>query len=176
MSDPVPADLKDWTWVLQRPCPECGFEPASVALDDVPAIVRANAGAWREVLERADATVRPLPHVWSPLEYACHVRDVFSLYDQRLALMLTEDDPLFANWDQDETAVADRYGAQDPSVVASELEAAGNGIAASFAAVQDDEWTRTGTRSDGVNFTVASFARYFLHDPIHHLHDVTARP
>jgi hypothetical protein len=176
MSDPVPADLKDWTWVLQRPCPECGFEPASVALDDVPAIVRANAGAWRDVLERDDATVRPRPHVWSPLEYACHVRDVFVLYDQRLALMLTEDDPLFANWDQDETAVADRYGAQDPSVVASELEAAGNGIAASFAAVQDDEWTRTGTRSDGVNFTVASFARYFLHDPIHHLHDVTARP
>ena len=29
-----------------------------------------------------------------------------------------------------------RYGAQDPSVVASELEQAGNEIAASFAAVQ----------------------------------------
>jgi hypothetical protein len=98
------------------------------------------------------------------------------LYDQRLALMLTEDDPLFANWDQDETAVVDRYGTQDPSVVASELETAGEQIAASFDAVQDDEWTRTGTRSDGVNFTVESFARYFLHDPIHHLHDVTARP
>ena len=175
MSDPVPPDLKDWTWVLQRPCPECGFEPAAIDLDEVPALVRANASAWRDVLERADATVRPRPHVWSPLEYACHVRDVFVLYDQRLALMLTEDDPLFANWDQDETAVADRYGAQDPLVVAAELEAAGEEIAASFAAVRDDEWTRTGTRSDGVNFTVESFARYFLHDPIHHLHDVTAR-
>ena len=176
MSDAVPPDLKDWTWVLQRPCPECGFEPAAINLDDVPQLIRSNAGAWREVLERSDATVRPRPNVWSPLEYACHVRDVFVLYDQRLALMLSEDDPLFANWDQDETAVADRYGAQDPSVVASEVEAAGEEIAASFAAVRDDEWTRTGTRSDGVNFTVESFARYFLHDPIHHLHDVNGRP
>ena len=27
-------------------------------------------------------------------------------------------------------------------------------------------------RSDGVAFTVVSFARYFLHDPVHHLDDV----
>ena len=176
MSDAIPPDDKDWTWVLQRPCPECGFEPAAIDLADVPKLARANAGAWREVLGRADVTTRPNPRVWSPLEYACHVRDVFRLYDERLALMLREDDPLFANWDQDETAVAERYGAQDPSVVASELETAGEQIAASFDAVKDDEWARTGQRSDGVSFTVESFARYFLHDPIHHLHDVTARP
>ncbi len=59
MSDAIPPDDKDWTWVLQRPCPECGFEPASVDLDDVPKLARANAGAWREVLGRADATVDP---------------------------------------------------------------------------------------------------------------------
>lgn len=176
MSDAIPPDDKDWTWVLQRPCPECGFAPAAIDVIDVPELVRANAGAWREVLARTDATMRPAPHVWSPLEYACHVRDVFRLYDQRLALMLGEDDPLFANWDQDETAVAERYGAQDPSVVASELEAAGEQIAASFDAVMHDEWARTGRRSDGVSFTVESFARYFVHDPIHHLHDVTATP
>jgi hypothetical protein len=28
---------------------------------------------------------------------------------------------------------------------------------------------RTGTRT---HFTVESFARYMIHDPIHHLHDV----
>ena len=37
----------------------------------------------------------------------------------------------------------------------------------------DDEWDRTGFRSDGAAFTVATFARYLVHDPIHHLHDVT---
>ena len=31
--------------------------------------------------------------------------------------MLDHDDPLFANWDQDATAVAERYHEQDPVVV-----------------------------------------------------------
>jgi hypothetical protein len=94
------------------------------------------------------------------------------LYDERLRLMLEDDDPLFANWDQDETAVAERYGEQDPVVVAGELTAAGEQIAASFATVTGDQWSRPGRRSDGAVFTVRSFAQYFIHDPLHHLHDV----
>ncbi|HEU4841031.1 MAG TPA: DinB family protein, partial [Ilumatobacteraceae bacterium] len=80
--------------------------------------------------------------------------------------------PLFANWDQDETAVAERYGVQDPTVVAAELAVAGDAVAASFAAVGGDQWDRVGRRSDGAVFTVRSFARYFVHDPLHHLWDV----
>jgi hypothetical protein len=34
------------------------------------------------------------------------------------------------------------------------------------------DWSRTGARSDGARFTVDSFARYMIHDPVHHLHDV----
>jgi hypothetical protein len=48
-------------------------------------------------------------------------------------------------------------------------------LAEAFAAVPDDAWQRTGTRSDGARFTVESFARYFIHDPVHHLYDVTRR-
>jgi hypothetical protein len=33
---------------------------------------------------------RPSDDRWSALEYACHVRDVFRLYDERLEMMLTE--------------------------------------------------------------------------------------
>ena len=132
----MPGDSKDWTWVLERPCPECGIDPAAIDVADVPAIVRDNAAAWQVVLARPDVRRRPRPDVWSPLEYGCHVRDVFRLFDLRLGLMLDEDDPLFANWDQDETAVAERYDAQDPAVVAGELAAAGDAVAASFAAVE----------------------------------------
>jgi uncharacterized protein YfaQ (DUF2300 family) len=28
---------------------------------------------------------------------------------------------------------------------------------------------------DGANFTVTTFARYFVHDPVHHRWDVTGR-
>jgi hypothetical protein len=62
--------------------------------------------------------------VWSPLEYGAHVRDVYRLFDARLVQMLTEDTPSFANWDQDETAIKERYSEQDPELVADELEAA----------------------------------------------------
>jgi DinB superfamily len=120
---------------------------------DVPDLIRANAAGWTDVLTRDDVAVRPSPTVWSPLEYACHVRDVFRLYDQRLHRMLGEDDPLFANWDQDETAVAERYWAHDPAVVAGELDDAAAAVAASFAAVSGAQWQRPGRRSDGAPFT-----------------------
>ena len=93
------------------------------------------------------------------------------LYDYRLELMLTKDGPHFPNWDQDATAVADRYGEQHPVTVAAELSQAAQAIAYRFATVTGDQWRRTGYRSDGASFTVETFARYFIHDPIHHLYD-----
>jgi len=119
-------DTKDWTWVLRRPCPECGFDTQSFTVQAVPEMIMANAAAWQETLTGpGNARTRPVPGKWSAVEYGCHVRDVFRLYDQRLELMLSQDDPLFPNWDQDATAVADRYAAQDPAEVAAALSEAG---------------------------------------------------
>ena len=139
----------------------------------MPDRLRANAEGWVAILAGHDVAVRPRPGVWSPLEYACHVRDVFRLYDYRLNLMLNEDDPHYPNWDQDETAVAERYGEQDPATVSAELVAAQLTLSASFTGVSGDQWQRTGNRSDNKRFTVDSFARYMLHDPVHHLWDVS---
>lgn len=75
---------------------------------------------------------------------------------------------------EDETAISDRYGEQDPAVVRSELADAARTISDSFAAVTPDQLGRTGIRSDGARFTVDSFARYFIHDPVHHIWDVAA--
>lgn len=169
----VPRDDKDWTWVLERPCPQCGFDSAVVRRHDVPALLAGQVEAWLPVLTRADVRDRPEPQVWSPLEYACHVRDVYRVFAERLALMLDEDDPPFANWDQDATAVAERYHEQSPDRVGDELAQAGRGLAAAFAAVDESGWARTGRRSDGASFTVDTLARYLLHDPAHHLWDVT---
>ena len=59
-------------------------------------------------------------------------------------------------------------------MVATEIVMAGNRLADAFDAVTGDQWARTGVRSDGVAFTVDTFGRYFIHDPIHHLVDVGA--
>jgi DinB superfamily len=170
----IAPDTKDWTWVLRRPCPECGLDTQSFARDAVAGMIRSNAAAWRDVLAQPDgACQRPAPGTWSALEYGCHVRDVLRLYDRRLEMMLTQDGPQYPNWDQDATAVADRYGEQGPATVAAELMQAAATIAAHFDTLLPGQWQRTGTRSDGAHFTVESFARYFIHDPVHHLYDVT---
>jgi len=171
----ITPDHKDWTWVLERPCPDCGLDTRAVDPAEVAGMVREVVVSWRAVLAAPADEVgrRPSPEKWSTLEYGCHVRDVFRLYDERLRLMLNETDPLFANWDQDATAVEDEYAAQNPVFVAQELVEAGTALAESFESVKGDEWHRTGARSDGATFTVATFARYFVHDPIHHLYDVT---
>ncbi|WP_316528960.1 DinB family protein [Kitasatospora brasiliensis] len=178
-------DTKDWTWVLERPCPDCGLDTPRVVREDVAGMVRANARGWLAVLAGdgdgdgdADTVAdrlrrRPAAGVWSDLEYACHVRDVFRLFHVRLGLMLEQDGPLFPNWDQDETAVAERYGEQDPRVVAGELAEAAEVLAAAFEGVAGEQWGRTGNRGDGARFTVESFSRYLIHDPVHHLYDVT---
>src|SRR5690606_6043354 len=114
---------------------------------------------------------RPDPTTWSPLEYACHVRDVFDVFDGRLHLMLDHDDPAFDNWDQDEAAVVGRYGEQEPVDVAAGLARTGERLAQSFSGV-GDRWERSGRRSNGSRFTVLTLGQYLAHDVLHHLHDV----
>jgi hypothetical protein len=169
---PITPDVKDWTWVVEERCPECGFLGDEVDRERLGDLIRALAPPWRLLLDRADIAERRQDDRWSDLEYACHLRDVFRIYDVRLHLMLDQDDPDYANWDQDAAAIDDDYAGQDPATVMAELEEAATVLADSFDAVLEDEWDRTGTRSDGARFTVDSFGRYFVHDPIHHLHDV----
>ena len=168
---PITPDAKDWTWVLERTCPECGFDVTAFSREEVGEMARSAAAQWPPLLEHKDVAVRPSDDRWSALEYACHVRDVFRLYDERLQMMLEQDDPDYPNWDQDEAAVAERYGEQYPQQVTREIVEAGDSLAARFDSVTGDQWERTGNRSDGARFTVESFARYFIHDPVHHVHD-----
>ena len=167
----IEPDTKDWTWVLDRPCPECGYDGSLVHPGDLVDLVHRNTRAWFDVLDDPDAAVRPAAHVWSRLEYACHVRDVHRVFAGRVQLMLAEDDPGFPDWDQDASAVQGRYGEQDPATVSVELVEAAADAAAAYASV-GERWQRTGRRSNGSVFTVETLGRYHLHDVVHHLHDV----
>ena len=168
----ITPDTKDWTFVLERACPECGFDSTAIAGHEVAAELRRQIAEWPAVLRRENVLDRPEPGTWSPLEYACHVRDVCRVFLRRLNLMLEEDDPTFDNWDQDKTANDDSYAEQDPATVSRELLEAGEAMASGLDAVPDDAWDRQGRRSDGATFTIESFARYLLHDVVHHGWDV----
>jgi hypothetical protein len=168
----IEPDTKDWTWVLTEPCAECGFDPVAIDVTRLPDLIHENTRGWYGALDHTDAAVRPAPNVWSPLEYACHVRDVHTLFAERARLMLENDDPQFANWDQDATAIESRYAEQDPAEVSVELVEAAAEMAAVYAGVRDDQWQRSGRRSNGSVFTVETLGIYYLHDIVHHLHDV----
>ncbi len=169
----ITPDEKDWTWVLHRACPECGFDTGSCQRDNIPDLLRANGSDWCVLLERGSIRPgRPNDFTWSTLEYACHVRDVYARYATRIELMLREDDPLYQNWDQDASATADRYELQDPATVVSALTTHAEALAALLAGLSVDGWERPGRRSDGAAFTVESLSRYMIHDPIHHIWDV----
>ncbi len=168
-SAPPPED-RDWTYVIAQGCAECGFTPFDARL--AAARLRASVPRWRAALSSGSATTRPAPLTWSPLEYGCHVRDVNRTMGRRIELILTADGARFENWDQDATAIEDRYWAQDPATVAEELADAAEQAAAQLDSVSGDQWQRRGTRSNGSQFTVETLAVYFLHDVEHHLHDV----
>ena len=169
--DIVPDD-KDWTWTLERRCPECGFAAGEVLPGSLAKELRLALDPWPDVALRPDARVRPGPGRWSDLEYACHVRDVCRVFADRLMLILTRHDPAFENWDQDETAARSLYADADPRVVAAELPQAADLVVSGWADVAPDQWGRTGVRSNGSRFTVLTLGQYCLHDLVHHGVDV----
>ncbi|MFQ4149322.1 DinB family protein [Arthrobacter sp. LAPM80] len=169
----IPED-KDWTWVLERSCPECGFSAATATPATAATTIPALLPRWQMALRRANAEERPDPGTWSVLEYGAHVRDVFDVFAARLDLMLNEDNPTFANWDQDQAALDGDYSALDPEDVSKELVHNGLDAADAFGAVPENQWQRRGLRSNGSEFTVVTLTGYFLHDLVHHLHDVDA--
>ena len=103
---PAEPDTKDWTWVTERPCPECGFDAGSVAPEDLPALILDASARFQRAVERRGAEVRPAPATWSTIEYVRHVADVCEVMTARLGLILAGEgaEAEFADWDQDAAA------------------------------------------------------------------------
>ncbi|QCX27761.1 DinB family protein [Nocardioides jishulii] len=168
----IDPETKDWTWVLERRCDECGVEPGELEVPALAGLIHDSTVELGEALRAPAAAERPAPRTWSVLEYACHVRDVHRVMAGRLSLLLEQDDPVFENWDQDETAASERYWQQDPAVVDVELVEAAGHAAGLWASVPPEAYDRPGRRSNGSVFTVRTLGQYHLHDVLHHVHDV----
>jgi len=165
-------------WQSER-CPECAFDPNAFGPAELPAAVAGLSRRYQAPLTRflagEDESIlltRPSPDVWSALAYACHVRDVLSVFDGRIGRMLTEDAPELGWWDHEAAVEADAYEKQVPTEVASALAANATALSATLSTVPDEGWDRTGTRRDGERFTVLGAARFTLHEGTHHLLDI----
>jgi hypothetical protein len=176
--DPGPSnpDDADWTWVLTRPCPDCGFDAAATDTAEVPSILRDAAQRYAAALRRDDVRTRPAQGVWSTLEYVCHVRDVCDVMTGRLEQILSGGGEVvrFANWDQDATALEKQYWRSDPEAVEREVTGAFETAAAAYGRPSGAQWDWPALRSNGSQFTARTLALYFVHDIRHHLWDVNA--
>lgn len=169
----IAPDTRDWADVIETGCAECGFT-GDEEVTAVPDYVSASADTWDEVLTRPNAGVRARPDRWSDVEYAAHVRDILDLFRERTQLIISQSAPTLPNFDGDAVAIASDYRHQNPAEVALGLRAAALAYAADLGQITDEQWDRTGYRSDGREFTVTSLTRYGLHELRHHLQDVGA--
>ena len=166
-------DDRDWFATTREACPECGYDATAVPRAEIPAAVRALGDAWRAGLPMTAPALgeRPDDVTWSALEYACHTRDVLSVFAGRVVVTLAEDEPELGWWDHEAAAVDEGYAAQDPAAVLADLELNAAHLADVLATVPEDGWGRVGTRRGRERFTVEAMGRFCLHEGHHHLHD-----
>ena len=111
--------------------------------------------------------------MWSPLEYACHVRDMLLVQRERVLAARRLDRPVSTPMGRDERVEHDGYAEQNPADVARQLGDA----AAMFANVLDrlgpDDWDRTTTYTypQQADRSLRWVAVHSVHEMRHHLLD-----
>ena len=126
------------------------------------------------VVTLPDAAVRrrPEPTVWSVLEYAAHVRDVYATFLIRLHRARVEDHPTLEPMFGDLRARRLRYAELPPDAVLAELALAAEGFCDEVAETANDEWGRLVRRLPGEDRTALWILRQAMHEGVHHVRDI----
>jgi hypothetical protein len=125
-------------------CDECGFElDEDRALEAGPEIVEGAIklaqllnSPTHHFAERREA------HTWSPLEYACHLRDVMIVQRERILLGLREDRPAPPMMGSEDRVIRDGYAEQQPRDVGRQLTDAARLLANVMARITVADWGR----------------------------------
>ena len=156
-------------------CPSCHLAYTSLDVAGAVAGLRSvpDAVAFR-VTALPDAAVRrrPEPGVWSVLEYAAHVRDVYATFLIRLHRARIEDHPALDPMFGDLRAQRLRYNDLPVDAVLQELALAARGFCDEVADAADDEWGRHVRRLPGEDRTALWLVRHAMHEGVHHVRDI----
>lgn len=157
-------------------CPGCGFSydlrRATAAGDDI----RARVGEIAAILHDNDIDVRarPRPEVWSPLEYACHLRDVLLVQRERVLAARRTSGAACTPMGREERAEHDGYNEQNPDDVARQITDAAILFRNILTRLSGDDWDRTviynypETRERSLRWVAVHTA----HELQHHLLDI----
>ncbi|AGP61560.1 hypothetical protein OEM_00240 [Mycobacterium intracellulare subsp. yongonense 05-1390] len=130
---------------MTEPCAGCGFAYDLRRATSAGHDIRALASEAVVLLSNNEIGVRSrsCPDVWSPLEYACHVRDVLLVQRERVLAARRANGHDCASMGRDERAEHDGYSEQDPAEVARQLADAAALFSNVLARLSDDDWDRT---------------------------------
>ena len=126
-------------------CDECGFAYDLDGATSAGAAVADGAATIAGLMDGDgfDLRRRRHPQVWSPLEYACHVRDVLLVQRERVLAARRRRRPSFEPMGRDERVEHDGYAAQDPHDVARQVVDAAQMFANVLSRLGPDDWDRT---------------------------------
>jgi len=118
-------------------CEECGFSYGALSVPDALDALRGLGRRYRVPLTRGlkdedlDALLRshPLEGTWSALEYACHVRDVLVVQQERVGRVLVEPGYAPEPMRRDELVTELEYNRQEPVTVADDVAANATALA-----------------------------------------------
>jgi hypothetical protein len=159
-------------------CPQCGFTYGALPRQELSLKLSGCGGDYgpRLAADPVLLRTRRSPQQWSPLEYACHVRDVALMQRDRLYVALVEDEPSFKPMYRDQRVAFDRYDTQAPAVVADQVKMAADLLANAFAGLDAPQWSRGVVYGypDPAHRDVEWMAHHTLHELVHHLADIDA--
>jgi hypothetical protein len=160
-------------------CEECGFDPAELRPRDMVVAIRSFGRRYRAPLTRGlagedlDAVVRASPGagVWSALEYAAHVSQVFAEFDDRVRAALAGDlpDEPVVDW---EGRVAAASPGLEREATAEAVDDAADSLATTLSELNEDEWELPTLTGRGREVEVTELAVIAVHEGSHHLLDV----
>jgi hypothetical protein len=173
------AGVEGWDWVRVQtdPCPQCGHDPAHIPDNELGAAGTDEAAAWRDFLAAAPTEQlrdEPAPGVWSPMECAAHVRDMFRVFGDRILLAVEHDNPSVRSFSPTDAEFA-AYNDLDPANIATDIRVQADRLASILRERGPGDRDRTAMR-DGVDrFTVGGLARFAVHEAHHHLLDANGQ-
>jgi hypothetical protein len=153
-------------------CTECGFTYDESL--DVPPLLVAGVAETVSLLRTGDLRTRRSPEVWSPLEYACHLRDMLLVQRERVLLARRVVRPDCTPMGRDERVEHDGYADQAPADVARQLTDAGELFANVLRRLPAHEWERAVLYRypEPTVRTLRWVALHTLHEVRHHLLDI----
>jgi DinB superfamily len=160
-------------------CESCGLRYGDLTPSAAIGLIRSHPEQYRRRLQHLSVDVlrrRPASGVWSALEYACHVRDVYDVYETRVRRTLTEHEPTLEPMRNDERAAQRAYNQQPLATVLLDLERNADRFAALASEISEPQWSRCAVRLPGERRSVLWMVRQVAHEGLHHLHDIGAGP